>query len=43
MIDIACADCLDWIKNVPDKSVDLIVTDPPYVFKSQTGGGDVRV
>lgn len=23
-------DCLEGLKNIPDKSVDLIVTDPPY-------------
>ena len=23
-------DCYEAIKNIPDKSVDLIVTDPPY-------------
>lgn len=24
-------DCRDLIKNIPDESVDLILTDPPYV------------
>lgn len=23
-------DCLDFIKNLPNESVDLIITDPPY-------------
>ncbi len=23
-------DCLDIIKNIPDKSIDIILTDPPY-------------
>ena len=23
-------DCLDVLKNIPDNSIDLIVTDPPY-------------
>ena len=27
---IICGDCLDIIKQLPDKSVDLILTDPPY-------------
>lgn len=27
---IYCVDCYEAIKNIPDKSVDLIVTDPPY-------------
>lgn len=32
-------DCLDGMKAMPDGSVDLIVTDPPYEFKGTTGGG----
>lgn len=24
------ADCLDALKNIPDNSIDLIITDPPY-------------
>lgn len=39
-------DCLEGLKEVPDKSVDLIVTDPPYFLsmghagsKSNTRGG----
>ena len=27
---IGCGDCLKLIKSLPDKSVDLILTDPPY-------------
>ncbi len=27
---IICGDCLEVMKGIPDKSVDLIVTDPPY-------------
>ena len=23
-------DCLDALKNIPDNSIDLIITDPPY-------------
>ena len=23
-------DCLNLMKNIPDNSIDLIVTDPPY-------------
>lgn len=29
---IYCGDSYELIKNIPDKSVDLIVTDPPYEF-----------
>ncbi len=27
---IECGDCLELMKNIPDKSISLIVTDPPY-------------
>lgn len=30
MIDIKCGDCLELMKNIPDKSVDMILTDLPY-------------
>jgi site-specific DNA-methyltransferase (adenine-specific) len=31
---IICADCLDVLKEMPDKCVDLVLTDPPYgIFK----------
>ena len=40
---IQLGDCYELIKNIPDKSVDLIITDPPYEYttggcgKNQTG------
>jgi DNA modification methylase len=27
---VICGDCLEVMKNIPDKSIDLVVTDPPY-------------
>ena len=30
-------DCLEGMKRIPDKSVDLIVTDPPYMMNYQSG------
>ena len=27
---IDCGDCLELMKEIPDKSIDLILTDPPY-------------
>ena len=30
-------DCLDGMKRIPDGSVDLIVTDPPYLINYKTG------
>lgn len=33
------ADCLEFIQTLPENSVDLIVTDPPY-FKVKPEGWD---
>jgi len=30
LIKIVCADCLEVLKTIPDKSIDLCLTDPPY-------------
>ena len=30
MIDVKCGDCLEMLKGVPDNSIDLLLTDPPY-------------
>lgn len=38
MIDLRCGDCLELLKDIPDKSINLIVTDPPYKFENQGGG-----
>lgn len=37
---IICADCLDVLKQLPDKCVDLVLTDPPYLIKNTTAGGN---
>lgn len=41
---IVCADCMDILKQLPDKSVDLVLTDPPYGIgiSGPVGGGSVR-
>lgn len=39
MMRLECGDCNELLKTVPDKSIDLIMTDPPYLFNSTTGGG----
>lgn len=33
------ADCIDILKSIPDDSIDLIVTDPPYLIPQINGGG----
>lgn len=30
MIDLQQGDCLELMKNIPDKSVDMILCDLPY-------------
>lgn len=37
-IELYQGDCLEIIKNIPDGSVDMILTDPPY----SSGGKSVR-
>lgn len=39
MIDydyIECGDCIKLLKEIPDESIDLIVTDPPYLINYKT-------
>lgn len=33
------ADCMDVLKQLPDNSIDLVVTSPPYNLKNSTGNG----
>lgn len=37
--NVYCADSYEAIKDIPDKSIDLIITDPPYDIPHTTGGG----
>lgn len=37
------ADCLELIKNIPDKSIDFILTDPPYGDNSGYGRNDKHI
>ena len=30
-------DCLEYMKSMPDKSVDAVITDPPYGITRQSG------
>ena len=32
-------DCLEGMKRIPDKSIDLVVMDPPYLMTCGQGGG----
>lgn len=39
---IECGDCLELMRQIPDESIDLIVTDPPYVIEFGGAGGIYR-
>lgn len=34
---IFCGDCLEYMRQIPDKAIDLILTDPPYGIKRDKG------
>ena len=36
-IKLIQGDCLELMKTIPDKSIDLILTDPPYGKKADKG------
>lgn len=40
--NIYCEDSYEAVKNIPDKSVDLIVIDPPYEVATTGGGGTIN-
>lgn len=43
-IELLNGDCFELIKNVPDKSIDFVLTDPPYEFKvARMGGGSSKL
>lgn len=42
MIDLHLGDSLEYIKKLPDKGIDLIVTDPPYDFENGGEGGIMK-
>ena len=39
-IKIYNCDCMEMLKNTPDSSIDLIITDPPYEICCTGGGGN---
>lgn len=36
--NIVCGDSYKLIKKIPDKSIDLIIIDPPYFIENTQGG-----
>lgn len=39
---VICGDCLEFMKDIPDKSVDLIITSPPYNMGGKSLGYQPR-
>lgn len=37
-IELWQGDCLELMKDIPDGSVDLVLTDPPYIVETSGGG-----
>lgn len=38
--EVVCSDCLEYLKSLPDASVDAVVTDPPYGLALMGAGWD---
>ncbi|HLD92215.1 MAG TPA: hypothetical protein VI795_02330 [Patescibacteria group bacterium] len=39
---VHCCDCLEFIKQIPDKSIKLIITSPPYNMGGKSLGYQPR-
>ena len=37
MIDLRLGDCLEIMRDMPDASVDAVITDPPYILNNASG------
>lgn len=37
-MELYLGDCLEVLRKIPDKSVDLVVTDPPYLLETEGAG-----
>jgi site-specific DNA-methyltransferase (adenine-specific) len=42
MVKLYNGDCLEFMRTLPDKSVDAVVTDPPYGIAFQSNGAKVK-
>ena len=40
--DVILGDCLEVLKKIPDNSVDLIVTSPPYAYQRKSTYGGIK-
>lgn len=39
-LNLICGECIEQLKHIDDKSIDLIVTDPPYKVTSRGSAGN---
>lgn len=37
MIELKLGDCLNVMGDIPDNSIDMVLTDPPYGMNYQSG------
>lgn len=35
-------DCLELLRDIPDGSVDMVLTDPPYMINTKSAGGKIN-
>ena len=44
-VTLHLGDCLEYMRTMPDKSVDAVITDPPYMFgaASVSGNGNSKI
>lgn len=42
LVKLIHGDCLVEMQNIPDGSIDLIITDPPYLIPAINGGGSIN-
>lgn len=36
-----CANCLDVLQNIPSRSIDLVITSPPFALRRKKSYGNV--
>lgn len=41
-IDVVNIDGIEYLKSIPNNSIDLVLTDPPYITSSETGMGNLH-
>jgi predicted methyltransferase len=39
---VICGDALLILRNIPDRTIDLIVTSPPYTYKRTNSYGEIH-